>query len=76
MDLSAALVVALIVYVWRALRRGRGSWSGPIPDVGTPPPDAEPIAQPNLNDDGLVTYSLVFSAPSRGRRSETARHRI
>jgi hypothetical protein len=70
MDLSAALAVALIVYAWRALRRSRGSWSGPIPDVGTPPPDASPIAQPRFDDNGLATHSLVFSTPGESTASQ------
>lgn len=58
MDLSTVMVLALIVYAWRALRRTRGIWSGPIADVGDAPPDAEPIARPRLSDDGLATYYL------------------
>jgi hypothetical protein len=73
MDLSTALVVALIVYAWRALRRTRGTWSGPIANVGDAPPDAEPIARPRLNDDGLATYSLHIP-PSRLTR--TSRHTL
>lgn len=32
-----------------------------LPSVGDAPPDAEPIASPQLDDDGVGTYSLHFS---------------
>jgi hypothetical protein len=80
MDLPAFPVipaVLLIVYAWRAVRRTRGSWSGPLPDIGEAPPDAEPIVRPRLNDDGLVTFSLDLTpgrmAPVPPRRPSTRR---
>ena len=73
MDLTVVMVAALIVYAWRAMRRTRGAWSGPIANVGDAPPDAEPIARPRLNDDGLGTYRFDLSrggaAPVAPRRT-------
>jgi hypothetical protein len=65
MDLTAALGVALVVYAWRAIRRTRGTWSGPIPSVGEAPADAVPIARLRLQDDGLGTYRLDLPGSSR-----------
>lgn len=53
------LVLALAVSAWRWLssRRPRQA-HGPLHDVGTAPPDAEPVLRPRLDDNGLATYSL------------------
>jgi hypothetical protein len=64
MDLTLFTVAALVIYAWRAIRRTRGDWSGPIADVAEAPPDAEPIGRPRLNDDGLATFRLDLSAGS------------
>ena len=53
--LFAAAIVMMIV---RQLPRLRRDMRGPVPDVGEPPPDAEPIALNLPNDDGLFTWSL------------------
>ncbi len=62
MDLTLLTVAALMIYAWRAMRRTRGAWSGPIEDVGEAPPDAEPIGRPRLNDDGTGTFRLDLSS--------------
>jgi hypothetical protein len=53
-----ALLVAGIRWVMRRgwLRRA----AGPLPDVADAPRDAEPIVRPLLEDNGLVTYAMVF----------------
>lgn len=60
-ELTAALLVALAVGVWRLLRRPTGSRSeGPLPDVGDAPPNATSISSPRWNDDGVGAYDPAF----------------
>lgn len=69
------LWLALVVAAWRWLtrRRGRIAASGPMPDVDNAPMHAEPMLTPRLDDNGLVTYSMVL--PGRPRRTAKARER-
>ena len=53
------LWIALLVTAWRWLTRRRsGGTTGALPNVGDAPSTAEPIARPELDDNGLATYSL------------------
>lgn len=68
------LWLALLVSAWRWLIRRRGARQmAPMPDVGDAPAHAEPVLRPRLDDNGLVTYSMVV--PDRPRRSVEARDR-
>ena len=58
LDLTAALVVALVVFAWRVGRRRSRDGAGTLPSVSDAPPGADPITTPRLNDNGLGTYSL------------------
>jgi hypothetical protein len=62
------LWLALLVAGWRWLtrRRAGGSPTEPLLNVADAPSDAEPLIQPRLDDNGLVTYSMVVP--------DTARH--
>jgi hypothetical protein len=56
------LWLALIVAAWRWLTRrqsGNGAL-GPLTSVDDAPSDAEPMIRPRLDDNGLVTYSMVI----------------
>jgi hypothetical protein len=53
-----AAVVALVAVVWVLRRRTTRSGFGSMPDVGQPPADAEPIAEPRLQDIGAGSYEL------------------
>lgn len=60
----AAIVITAALQVPRVIRESRG----PLPDVGTAPDDAEPMALFLPNDDGLFTWSLRFpDKPVSGR---------
>jgi hypothetical protein len=72
LDLTAALVVALVVAAWRFGHRRSRSETGAMPIVGDAPADADPIASPRLNDDGLGTYSLDRSGGSAPRAEQEA----
>jgi len=69
-DLTAALVVALVVGVWQLVRRRTPRRSEPFPNVVDAPPSAEPIAPLRLNDNGLGTYSLDVPATADGMASD------
>jgi hypothetical protein len=72
LDLTAALVVALVVAAWRFGRRRSRYETGAMPSVGNAPPGAEPIARYRLNDDGLGAYSLDLSGGSATRGEQEA----
>lgn len=66
------LWLALLASAWRWLTRRRDARPiAPIPDVGDAPVHAEPVLRPRLDDNGLVTYSMVV--PGRPRRRAKAR---
>jgi hypothetical protein len=74
LEISAALGVALIVAMWRYVRRQRRStWTGPIPDVGSPPADARPIGRARYEDNGFATYWLELRPPRLDGAGSTAR---
>ena len=57
LELITALVIAIVVGVWR-LRRWRST--GPheaLQDVANAPPSAEPIAVTRWNEGGIGTYT-------------------
>lgn len=60
------LWLALLVAAWRWLRTPThtGWETGNLPDVADAPPDAEPMVQPRLDDNGLATYTMVIPRPS------------
>jgi len=66
------LVLALLVMGWRWWRavRKRSPFGGPLPDVGDAPADAEPVFRPQLDDNGLATFSS-FPPPSGPTPSES-----
>lgn len=71
-QLTAALVVALAVAVWRIMRpRNRRRSEGPLPDVGSAPPGATPIALHRWRVEGVGGQELQFlsDADRAGRRS-------
>ena len=51
-------VVALVGVAWALRRRSSRSSLGSMPEVGQPPADAEPIAEPRLQDIGAGSYEL------------------
>jgi hypothetical protein len=55
--LGAVVMYLLMASGVRQLRRPR-SRSGPFPDIGQPPEDAEPVTEPRLQDLGFGTYEL------------------
>jgi hypothetical protein len=62
---------AIIVTVARLVPRVTRDLSGPLPDIGTAPDDAEPMAVILPNDDGLFTSSLRFpEQPAAPRRDD------
>jgi hypothetical protein len=56
LELTAALIVLLAVAVVRLVRRRAPNQRKPLPDVGSAPPSAEPIAVQWWTDDGLWRY--------------------
>lgn len=59
------LWLALLVTAWRWLTRRRSpAPSGPLPDIGDAPPQAQPIVRLRLDDNGLATYSMVPAVPA------------
>jgi hypothetical protein len=53
------LLIALLVTAWRWLTRRRSPGAiGAMPNVGDAPSTAKPIVRPELDDNGLATYSL------------------
>jgi hypothetical protein len=63
----AAVVVMVVRMVPRVLRDLRG----PLPDVGSAPEDAEPVAFILPNDDGLFTWSMRYpERPPAATRQE------
>jgi hypothetical protein len=71
LDLTAALVVFLAVAVWRFARRRRPSRGKPLPDVGSAPPSADPVAVPWWNDDGLGMHYREVPATTHAEESGT-----
>jgi hypothetical protein len=69
------LILALAVAAWRWLMRRRRDEpsTGPFPDVGDAPEDAEPILTPRLDDTGLATYSMVLPKSRTKRAGGTPR---
>lgn len=63
----AAIVVLVARQLPRVIRDLRGS---PLPDVGSAPEDAEPVALVLPNDDGLFTWDLRFPEEPADRRSD------
>jgi len=43
---------------WPFVRRGAPSNRGTLPEVGQPPDDAQPVAEPQLQDIGSASYEL------------------
>ena len=62
LDLTAALVVALVVGMWKLARRRTSRRREPFPNVPDAPPSAEPIAALRMGGDGLGTYWLDVRA--------------
>lgn len=69
------LWLALLVAAWRWLTRRPVARrpSGPLPDVGNAPLDAEPVVRPRLDDNGLATYSMVIPRPGEGEGRRVVR---
>ncbi len=63
LELTAALVAALIVGMWRLLRRRAHRRDEPFQDVPNAPPEALPIGLNRLDPHGLATYTLELGAP-------------
>jgi hypothetical protein len=57
---GGALVLLLAAWLFR---RRQPSSIGPMPNVGQPPEDAEPMVEPRLQDIGSATYELPLSPP-------------
>lgn len=88
--LSSFLLLALLIMGWRWWRtvRKRSPFGGTLPDVGDAPSDAEPMFRPQLDDNGLATFSSLLpsggpaphepdeSASSRSRHGTHPRDRI
>jgi hypothetical protein len=51
-------VVVLVVVAWLFRRRQSPSGGDAMPEVGQPPADAEPVAEPRLQDIGAGSYDL------------------
>ncbi|HEX5040056.1 MAG TPA: hypothetical protein VFW95_07985 [Candidatus Limnocylindria bacterium] len=70
MDISPGwfAMAAIVVMAARQVPRILRDMKGPLPDVGSAPDDAEPMAFVLPNDDGLFTSSLRF--PEGDRRSD------
>lgn len=56
LELTAALVVALVVGIWKLVRR-RPSSGEPFPNVPAALPSAEPITGVRMYGDGIGGYS-------------------
>lgn len=57
----SGLALALVATAWLFRRRPRRTLEGPMPDVGRPPGDAEPVAIPRMQDIGSASYELPLS---------------
>ena len=70
LDLTAALLVALAVGVWKLLHRRTSSPGGPFPNVPDAPSSAEPITEARMYGDGLGGYSPDVRASEDQMASE------
>ena len=62
-------VVAVVALAWVFRRRQSPSSLESMTDVGQPPADAEPIAEPRLQDIGSGSYDLLL--PNDGQDEES-----
>lgn len=65
--------LALLMAAWLFRRRRPPSILDTMPDVGQPPPDAEPMLEPRLQDIGFASYELPFPEPTAAPDSEADR---